>query len=79
MVRKKKTEVVKVIICTDTVPGFFDRARKAAQKADRSESFKSSTIFSFEDSREAFKALSEASKGKSPVKELKELTNPQGS
>ena len=55
MVRKKKKEVVKVIICTDTVPGFFDRARKAAQKADRSESFKSSTIFSFEDSREAYK------------------------
>ena len=79
MVKRKKKEVIKVIIRSDTAQGFFDRARKAALKADRSEPFKTSTIFSFEDSREAFKALSEASKGKSPVKELKELTNPQGS
>jgi hypothetical protein len=65
-------EATKLIIRADTVESFFDRARKAAQKADRSEPFNTSTIFSFEDSREA-------SKGKSPVEELKELTNPQGS
>jgi hypothetical protein len=72
-------EATKVIIRADTVESFFDRARKSAQKADRSEPFKTPTISSFEDSREAFKALSEASKGKSPVDELKELTNTQGS
>jgi hypothetical protein len=72
-------EVTKAIIRADTVQSFFDRARKAAQKADRSEPFKTPTIFSFEDSREAFKALSEEYKGKSPVEELKELTNPQSS
>ncbi len=50
----------KVIIRTDKVEGFFDRARKAAQKADRSESFKKSATFSFEDPQEMFMVLSQA-------------------
>ena len=44
--------MTKVIIRTDKVEGFFDRARKAAQKADHGESFKKSATFSFEDPRE---------------------------
>jgi len=31
--------MTQVIIRTDQVEGFFDRARKAAQKVDRGESF----------------------------------------
>ena len=50
----------KVIIRTDKVEGFFDRAQKAAQKADRGESFKKSATFSFEDPQEMFMVLSEA-------------------
>ena len=51
--------MTKVIIRTDKVEGFFDRARKAAQKADRGESFKKSATFSFEDPQDMFKVLSE--------------------
>ena len=40
--------MTKVLIRTNKVEGFFDRARKAAQKADRGESFKKSATFSFE-------------------------------
>mgnify|MGYP006208789273 FL=1 len=50
----------KVIIRTDKVEGFFDRAQKAAQKADRGESFKKSATFSFEDPQEMFMVLSKA-------------------
>ena len=53
-------EVTKVIIRTDTVEGFFDRARKAAQKADRGEPYKKSATFSFEDRKETLRTLSEA-------------------
>ena len=52
--------MTKVIIRTDKVEGFFDRARKAAQKADRRESFKKSATFSFEDPQEMFMVLSQA-------------------
>lgn len=52
--------MTKVIIRTDKVEGFFDRARKSAQKADRSESFKKSATFSFEDPGQMFTVLSEA-------------------
>ncbi len=51
--------MTKVIIRTDQVEGFFDRARKAAQKADRGESFKKSATFSFEDPQEMFMVLSQ--------------------
>ena len=50
----------KVIIRTDKVEGFFDGAQKAAQKADRGESFKKLATFSFEDPQEMFMVLSEA-------------------
>jgi hypothetical protein len=53
-------EVAKVISRADTVESFFDRARKAAQKADRGEPFRKSATFTFEDRKEALKALSEA-------------------
>ena len=49
-----------VIIHTNKVEGFFDRARKVAQKDDRGESFKKSATFSFEDPQEMFMVLSEA-------------------
>ncbi len=52
--------MTQVIIRTDPVKGFFDRARKAAQKADRSESLKKSATFSFEDPQEMFMVLSQA-------------------
>ena len=52
--------MTQVIIRTDRVEGFFDRARKAAQKADRSESLKKSATFSFEDPQEMFMVLSQA-------------------
>jgi predicted transcriptional regulator len=54
--------MTKLIIQTDTVEGFFDRARKAAQKADRGESFQKSEICSFEDLQEIFMALSKSSR-----------------
>ena len=41
--------MTQVIIRTDQVEDFFDRARKAAQKADRGESLKKSATISFED------------------------------
>lgn len=50
----------KVIIRTNKVEGFFDRAQKAAQKADRGESFIKLATFSFEDPQEMFMVLSEA-------------------
>jgi predicted transcriptional regulator len=52
--------MTKVIIRTDKVEGFFDRARKAAHKADSGESFKKSATFSFEDPAQMFMVLSEA-------------------
>jgi predicted transcriptional regulator len=52
--------MTKVIIRTDPVEGFFDRARKAAQKADRGESLKKSVTISFEDPQEMFIVLSQA-------------------
>jgi predicted transcriptional regulator len=52
--------MTKVIILTNKVEGFFDRARKAAQKADRGESFIKLATFSFEDPQEMFMVLSEA-------------------
>ena len=52
--------MTQVIIRTDQVEGFFDRARKAAQKADRGESLKKSATFSFEDPQEMFMVLSQA-------------------
>lgn len=52
--------MTKIVVRTDKVDGFFIRAKKAAQKADRGESFKKSITFSFEDPQEMFAVLSEA-------------------
>jgi len=52
--------MTKVIIRTDQVEGFFDRARKAAQKAYRGQSLKKSATISFEDPQEMFMVLSQA-------------------
>lgn len=52
--------MTKMIIRTDTVEGFFNRAKKAAQKSDRGELFQKSATFSFEDPQEMFMVLSEA-------------------
>jgi predicted transcriptional regulator len=49
--------MTKEMIRTDQVEGFFDRARKAAQKADRGESFKKTATFSFEDPQDMFTVL----------------------
>lgn len=54
--------MTKVNIRVDMLKGFFDRARKAAQKADRGELFNTSTAYSFEDVQELPKAALEASK-----------------
>jgi len=52
--------MTKEMIRTDQVEGFFDRARKAAQKADRGESFKKTATFSFEDPQDMFTVLSKS-------------------
>ena len=57
---QKGKKMTKVIIRTNKVEDFFDRARKAAQKADQGESFKKTVTFSFEDPQEMFTVLSDA-------------------
>ncbi len=52
--------MIKVIIRTDRIEDFFERARKAAQKSDHGEPFNQSVTFSFEDPHEALMVLSEA-------------------
>lgn len=56
----ERQKMTKIVIRTDKIDGFFDRARKAAQKSDRGETFKKSITFSFEDPQEMFAVLSEA-------------------
>lgn len=52
--------MTKVIVRTDSLDGFFERARKAAQKADLGASFQRKTItYSFEDPQMMFRVLSE--------------------
>ena len=57
---EKGEGMTKVMIRTDQVEAFFDRARKAAQKADRGESFKRTATFSFEDPQDMFTVLSKS-------------------
>ncbi|MBU3602270.1 hypothetical protein [Polynucleobacter sp. AM-25C3] len=52
--------MTKMVIRADKVESFFSRARKAAQKADCSQSFKKVATLSFEDPQEMFMVLSEA-------------------
>ena len=57
---EKGEGMTKVMIRTDQAEAFFDRARKAAQKADRGESFKRTATFSFEDPQDMFTVLSKS-------------------
>ncbi|APC05361.1 hypothetical protein [Polynucleobacter asymbioticus] len=57
---KKLIKMKGVTICNDQVNGFFDRARVAAQKADRGEIIEKSITFSFEGLRQINIALLDA-------------------
>jgi len=50
----------KVVIRTDTVEEFFERARDAARKADQAQAFDDKVTLSFEDPQRMFTVLSEA-------------------
>ena len=49
----------KVVIRTDDVNGFFERAKDAARRADRGQAFEGKVILSFEDPQRMFTVLSE--------------------
>ena len=64
-------KMTKVIIRTGEVIGFFERARKVAQKADSRESISKSETITFEGSQEKDVALlSLAGKGRGTWKKL---------
>ena len=52
--------MTKVVIRTDHVEGFFDRAKDAARRADRGQPFDGKVTLSFEDPQRMFTVLSEA-------------------
>ena len=52
--------MTKVSIRTSDVAGFFSRAKNAAQKADRGQSFDGRVTLSFEDPQRMFTILSES-------------------
>ena len=52
-------KILKVIIRTESLEEFLVQARDTAQKVDRGEFLDESVTFSFEDSREMYKVLSE--------------------
>lgn len=49
----------KVVIRTDDVNGFFERAKDAARRADRGQAFEGKVTLSFEDPQRMFTLLSE--------------------
>ncbi len=49
----------KVVIRTDDVDGFFERAKDAARRADRGQAFDGKVTLSFEDPQRMFTVLSE--------------------
>lgn len=49
----------KVVIRTDDVNGFFERAKDAARRADRGQAFDGKVTLSFEDPQRMFTVLSE--------------------
>ncbi len=51
--------MTKIEIRTDDVPGFFSRARDAARRADRGETFEGKVTLSFEDPQKMFTVLSQ--------------------
>jgi predicted transcriptional regulator len=50
----------KVVIRTDDVNGFFERAKDAARRADRGQAFEGKVTLSFEDPQRMFTVLSDA-------------------
>ena len=52
--------MTKVVIRTDDTVGFFARAKDAARRADRGQSFDGKVTLSFEDPKRMFAVLSEA-------------------
>jgi len=52
--------MTKVVVRSDDVAGFFARAKDAARRADRGESFEGKVTLSFEDPQQMFTILSEA-------------------
>ena len=52
--------MTKIVIRTDDIAGFFDRAQDAAQRADRGGAFDGKVTLSFEDPQKMFTVLSEA-------------------
>lgn len=52
--------MTKIVIRTDDVSGFFDRAKDAARRADRGGVFDGTVTLSFEDPRKMFAVLSES-------------------
>ena len=49
----------KIVVRTDDVDGFFERAKDAARRADRGEAFDGKVTLSFEDPQRMFTVLSE--------------------
>jgi len=52
--------MTKVVVRTDSVSGFFARAKDAARRADQGESFDGRVTLSFEDPQRMFAVLSQA-------------------
>ncbi len=52
--------MIKVVVRTDDVAGFFARAKDAARRADRGEAFEGKVTLSFEDPQRMFTVLSQA-------------------
>ena len=50
----------KIVVRTGEVAGFFDRAKNAAQRADRGGEFSGTVTLSFEDPQKMFTVLSDA-------------------
>ncbi|MEI7763405.1 MAG: HTH domain-containing protein [Comamonadaceae bacterium] len=55
----RKEIMSKVVIRTDDVSGFFERAKDAARRADRGQAFEGKVTLSFEDPQRMFTVLSE--------------------
>jgi predicted transcriptional regulator len=52
--------MTKIVIRTDDVSGFFDRAKDAARRADRGGAFDGKVTLSFEDPQKMFAVLSKS-------------------
>ncbi len=53
-------DITKVIVRTDDVSAFFDRAENAARRADQGKAFEKTVPLSFEDPQRMFAVMSEA-------------------